>query len=128
MKLQLTLSIEYNDSSIQSMKPDELERMLQDIANHAASNGLFTGETPAEVESWQAKVVKIHEQKEKLFNVCIDHHYICKKNQIDQVKECYFEDIGQAWLSSELRNWIKVVDAPDATEADIPEFIDEMEE
>jgi hypothetical protein len=53
MKLRLTIDIEYEPHGV---APQELADHLLAIADHAASVGSFTGETPAEVEEWSAKV------------------------------------------------------------------------
>jgi len=46
---------------------------------------------------------------------------------IQHAKEAFYEDIMNAVKYDELFDWIDVVDAPDATEADIPEFLLEEE-
>ena len=47
---------------------------------------------------------------------------------IQHAKEAFYEDIMNAVKYDELFDWIDVVDAPGATEADIPEFLLETEE
>lgn len=46
---------------------------------------------------------------------------------IQHAKEAFYEDIMNAVKYDELFDWIDVVDAPEATEADIPEFLLEQE-
>ena len=47
---------------------------------------------------------------------------------IQHAKEAFYEDIMNAVKYDELFDWIDVVDAPGATEADIPEFLLEEED
>ena len=47
---------------------------------------------------------------------------------IQHAKEAFYEDIMNAVKYDELFDWIDVVDAPEATEADIPEFLLEEED
>ena len=46
---------------------------------------------------------------------------------IQHAKEAFYEDIMNAVKYDELFDWIDVVEAPEATEADIPEFLLEEE-
>ncbi len=57
-KLRLTLDIEYYPNGV-SVKT--LKSMLEQIAHNAAGQGLMTGETAAEVETWSAKVEEVNE-------------------------------------------------------------------
>jgi hypothetical protein len=47
---------------------------------------------------------------------------------IQHAKEAFYEDIMNAVKYDELFDWIDIVDAPEATEADIPEFLLEEED
>jgi len=58
---------------------------------------------------------------EKLFKVCVSHHYICKENQIDETKQAFFDDLDNRVFEN-----IEVIEAPDASENDIPDFIKEQ--
>ena len=55
--LRLTIEVSYETNGV-SMK--ELELMLDDAANHMAGEGLFTGETAAEVTTWKHSIDGIH--------------------------------------------------------------------
>lgn len=47
----LTLTITYDDTSV-----EEVQDLLRDIAEHAANNGLMSGEGPAVVDSWHTDI------------------------------------------------------------------------
>ena len=53
IKLRLILDVDYNPNGVSR---DYLENLLDGIAQSAASDGLMTGETEAEVVSWNATV------------------------------------------------------------------------
>ena len=53
LKLRLVLDVDYDPNGVGK---DELEGMLYSIADHAANVGLMSGETPATVNMWQARV------------------------------------------------------------------------
>jgi hypothetical protein len=46
---------------------------------------------------------------------------------IQHAKEAFYEDIMNAYKYDEVFDMIDIVDAPEATEADIPEFLLEQE-
>jgi hypothetical protein len=48
--------------------------------------------------------------------------------QVDEAKECLMEDMMNAVKYDELPLNIKITPEPNATEADIPEFLTEMED
>lgn len=52
MKIKVTLEIDYK---VNGTKKNELKELLRYAMEHLASNGLFTGETPAEVNEWKYK-------------------------------------------------------------------------
>jgi len=54
-KLRLVIDVTYQ---LNGVGIEELERRLHFIATYAASNGLFTGESPAEVKTWGWKVLR----------------------------------------------------------------------
>jgi len=53
MKLQLVLTVDYGQSSITR---EQAKANLEYIAQHAASEGLMTGDTEGEVASWRSEV------------------------------------------------------------------------
>lgn len=53
MTLQLVLTVTYNTNGTPKR---ELVDLLHRIAVEAAGRGALSGETPAEVEAWQARV------------------------------------------------------------------------
>lgn len=53
MKLTLSIVVEFEPNGV---PVSELHWMLMEIANRAASEGLFTGDTAAAVVSWGAQV------------------------------------------------------------------------
>lgn len=65
-------------------------------------------------------------KKNKLKRLVIDLGYVIKDgdDQMEQhAKEAFYEDIMSAYKYDDLWNQISVIDAPDATEKDIPEFL-----
>jgi len=54
--LQLTLTVEYE---LNGENEATLIENLRYIADHAAGNGLMTGDGPAEVERWVATVTRV---------------------------------------------------------------------
>ena len=56
VKLRLTLDITYD---LNGVEEGCMREHMKDIARVAAGNGLMTGETPATVDEWTAKVEKI---------------------------------------------------------------------
>jgi len=54
-KLRLVIDVDYFNNG---EAEETLEHLLKAIAAKAANDGLMTGETPAEVETWTAKVSK----------------------------------------------------------------------
>ena len=66
----------------------------------------------------------------RLGRVCIEHSYIVdldNQDMVDEAKDALFTDIMSAHNYQELGQMIKVVNAPDADEGDIPEFLMEEE-
>ena len=55
IKLRLIVDIDYIPNGVSE---DALEGMLKSIVDRAANDGLMTGATPAEVDTWTAKVNK----------------------------------------------------------------------
>ena len=55
--LRLTLEVSY---ALNGADQNEVESLLDDAANHMAGEGLFTGETAAEVTTWKHRVEGIH--------------------------------------------------------------------
>lgn len=55
--LRLSIEITYSTNGV---PVKELEDRLTDAANHLAGEGAFTGDSPAEVESWKASVDGIY--------------------------------------------------------------------
>jgi hypothetical protein len=53
LKLRLIVDVDYVPNGVSK---DALEDMLKSIVDRAANDGLMTGETPAEVDTWTAKV------------------------------------------------------------------------
>lgn len=60
-RLRLTLDVSYTPNGV---SVTELETMLRAIADHAAGDGLMTGDTPAEVDEWKATVDVLSQQNE----------------------------------------------------------------
>lgn len=59
MKLQLTINIEYSPETLNSMDTNKLKDNLQDIADHAYSEGLITIDTPATIKNWDVKIIEL---------------------------------------------------------------------
>ena len=62
----------------------------------------------------------------RLGKVCISHSYIVdldNQDMVDEAKDCFYEDICNAIKYDEIYGDIKVVEAPEAKESDIPEFL-----
>ena len=57
MTFRLSIEVSYETNGVTTK---ELEGILTDAANHLAGEGLFTGESPAEVTSWRSTVEGIH--------------------------------------------------------------------
>lgn len=58
--------------------------------------------------------------------VVLDLHYVVRSGDdemIQHAKDCLYEDIMSLYKSDALYDCIRVVDAPDAEEDDIPEFL-----
>ena len=53
--LRLTVDVTYK---LNNTRISELKDMLSAIPVHAAGNGMFTGETSAEVDNWMFKVYR----------------------------------------------------------------------
>ena len=50
------------------------------------------------------------------------------KDMVDHAKDCIYEDVTNSVKYDEVACWIKVEEAPDADEGDIPEFMREDDE
>lgn len=55
--LRLSIEVSYEPNGVET---SELETLLTRAADHLAGEGLFTGETAAEVTSWHPHVEAIH--------------------------------------------------------------------
>jgi len=67
----------------------------------------------------------------KYKRLIIDLGYVVRSgdDQMEQrAKECFYEDIMNMYKYDEIFDAIDIIDAPGATEADIPEFLLEQEE
>jgi hypothetical protein len=69
----------------------------------------------------------------KLGRVIFDLGYVVdleNQEMVDHAKDCIYEDIMSAIKYNEVHNYLEVVEAPDASEGDIPEFLieDHMED
>ena len=67
----------------------------------------------------------------KLKKVTLDLYYVVRAGDdemIQHAKDSLYEDIMSAYKSDTLYDYIRVVDAPEAAESDIPEFLLETEE
>lgn len=67
----------------------------------------------------------------KLKKVTLDLYYVVRAGDDDMIqhaKDCLYEDIMSAYKNDSLYDCIRVVDAPEAAETDIPEFLLEQEE
>lgn len=58
VKLRLTVDVEYRPNLVPVR---DLTHLLRRIPEMAAGDGLMTGETPAEVETWTATVEQVVE-------------------------------------------------------------------
>jgi hypothetical protein len=70
-------------------------------------------------------------KKMKLGKVIFDLGYVVDINNqemVDHAMECIHEDIMNAVKYNEIPNWLEVIEAPDASEGDIPEFLLEEQE
>jgi hypothetical protein len=66
----------------------------------------------------------------KYKRVTLDLYYVVRAGDDDMIqhaKDCLYEDIMSAYKTDALYDCIRVVDAPEATESDIPEFLLEEE-
>lgn len=54
----LTIQVTLNENGTPE---DALEYLMKDVARRAAEQGLFTGETAADVETWNYSVSKVTE-------------------------------------------------------------------
>jgi hypothetical protein len=64
----------------------------------------------------------------KYQKVTLDLYYIVRAGDdemIQHAKDSLYEDIMSAYKNDELYDCIRVVDAPDASEEDVPEFLQE---
>jgi len=64
--------------------------------------------------------------KDKFKRVVLNLEYVVRAGDDDMIqhaKDCLYEDIMSAYKNDELYSYINVVDAPDAKEEDIPEFL-----
>ena len=64
----------------------------------------------------------------KYKRITLDLYYVVRAGDdemIQHAKDCLYEDIMSAYKNDELYDCIRVVDAPDASEDDIPEFLQE---
>jgi hypothetical protein len=62
----------------------------------------------------------------KMVRLIIDLGYVVPKGNedlIQEAKNCFYEDLMNFLKYNELYDAIKVVDAPEASEEDIPEFL-----
>ena len=68
----------------------------------------------------------------KYKRLIIDLGYVVRAGDdemIQRAKECFYEDIMNAYKYDEVFDMIDIVDAPEAAESDIPEFLlEETEE
>jgi hypothetical protein len=67
----------------------------------------------------------------KYKRLVIDLGYVVRSGDdqmIQRAKECFYEDIMNAYKYDEVFDMIDIVDAPEATESDIPEFLLEEED
>ena len=67
----------------------------------------------------------------KLKKVTLDLYYVVRAGDDDMIqhaKDSLYEDIMSAYKSDTLYDCIRVVDAPDASEENIPEFLLEEQE
>ena len=55
--MRLTIEVSY---ALNGVDQKEVESLLEDAANHMAGEGLFTGETAAEVTTWKHSIDGIH--------------------------------------------------------------------
>ena len=66
----------------------------------------------------------------KYKRLIIDLGYVVRSGDdqmIQRAKECFYEDIMNAYKYDEVFDMIDIVDAPEAAESDIPEFLLEEE-
>ena len=64
--------------------------------------------------------------KNKFKRVTLDLYYVVRAGDDDMIqhaKDSLYEDIMSAYKSGNLYDYIRVIDAPDAKEEDIPEFL-----
>lgn len=69
--------------------------------------------------------------KKRLGKVVIDIGYVVdldNEGMVGDAKDALYEDVMNAVKFNEVDCWIKVIDAPDAKEEDIPEFLANNEE
>ena len=62
----------------------------------------------------------------KLKKVVFDLGYVVDgtdQDMIDHAKQCIYEDIMSALKYNEVANYIELVDAPEASQHDIPDFL-----
>ena len=75
--------------------------------------------------------MKKTKKKPKMGRVVLNFGYVVDLNNqemVDHAKDCLFEDVCSAIKYDEVADWIDVVDDPNATPEEIPEFLLEEEE
>ena len=73
-----------------------------------------------------APILAPPEGTRELVRVVIDTGYVVYKDDqemLDRAKTSLYEAVMNAVKSNELDAWIEIVDAPDAEESDIPEYL-----
>lgn len=67
-----------------------------------------------------------NDKPQKMVKLIIDLGYVVPENDqemINEAKSCFYEDLMSFYKYNEVFDAIKVVEAPKATEKDIPEFL-----
>ena len=62
----------------------------------------------------------------KFVKVVLPMHYVVPADRLDLIedaKEALYEDLMSAYKHNEVYEWIDVTEAPEATEADVAEFL-----
>ena len=65
-------------------------------------------------------------KKMRLGKIVFDMGYVVdldNPEMIEHAQECIYEDIMNAVKYDEISSWMEIIDAPDANEGDIPEFL-----
>lgn len=94
IKVRLVLEVTYNPNG---MSASELEALVCEIPYHAANNGMMSGSTDAEVESWEVNVSSSKVLNENLTEI-LQHQiswFLRGEGAPKELDECSIEHISK---------------------------------